>query len=146
MHVSTVKAFNVYFLWEIRCHVSILWSLLWVHVLILFSPRQCTPPLLVTLPLCACFVSGGKLLHSRNIEFLPWLHSSRFQTHILALIERVTNEWKHTEGSRNGYWKVLRRSVDEEQLLCYDKRLLNLGFLSISKLWGNMEYNERDRK
>lgn len=46
----------------------------------------------------------------------------------------------------NGCWKLLILSIGEEQLLHYDKKLPDLGFLNISKSWGNKECNERERK
>ena len=56
------------------------------------------------------------------------------------------NEWIHIESTVNGCFKLLRLSIDEEQLLCCDEKLLDLGTLNIYKLCENKEYNERERK
>lgn len=42
--------------------------------------------------------------------------------------------------------KLLRLNIDEEQSLCYDKKLLDLGIMNISKLWKNKGCNGRERK
>lgn len=125
-----MKAFNVFSLWDIRCRVSIFWSLFWVHVLMLSSPHQCPPPLLVAQPLCACFISGGNYHIVEVLNFycgfipvgfrliyLTWLNESWVNRNILKVP-----------------WVDVENYYDEKQLLCYNKKLLYLGFLNMSQL------------